>query len=91
MLSLPIEIKALLTYLITQGLKALLALFGKDLAGGMAAVVVVIVGSIVFFIDGILALTPPEYIDSVTAFLALFVSLLSAFGIHKTYKGIGVG
>ena len=88
MLSLPIEIKALLTYLITQGIKALLALFGKDMAGVAAAVAAVAVGAIVFFIDGMLALVPVEYVDSVGAFLALVVSLLSAFGIHYSYKNI---
>ena len=89
MLSLPIEIKALLTYLITQGIKALLALFGKDIEGVAAAIAAVAVGAIVFFIDGMLALVPVEYIDSVSAFLALIVSLLSAFGIHYSYKNLG--
>jgi len=88
MLSLPIEIKALLTYLITQGIKALLALFGKDMAGVAAAIAAVAVGAIIFFIDGVLALVPVEYVDSVSAFLALVVSLLSAFGIHYSYKNI---
>ena len=88
MLSLPIEIKALLTYLITQGIKALLALFGKDMAGVAAAIAAVAVGAIIFFIDGVLALVPVEYVDSVGAFLALVVSLLSAFGIHYSYKNI---
>jgi len=31
---------------------------------------------------------PAEYIDSVGAFLALVVSLLSAFGIHYSYKNV---
>ena len=88
MISLPIEIKALLTYLITQGIKALLALFGKDMAGVAAAIAAVAVGAIIFFIDGVLALVPVEYVDSVGAFLALVVSLLSAFGIHYSYKNI---
>jgi len=88
MISLPIEIKALLTYLITQGVKALLALFGKDMAGVAAAVAAVVIGAIIFFIDGVLALVPVEYVDSVSAFLALVVSLLSAFGIHYTYQNV---
>ena len=88
MISLPIEIKALLTYLITQGIKALLALFGKDIEGVAAAVAAVVIGAIIFFIDGVLALVPVEYVDSVSAFLALVVSLLSAFGIHYSYRNI---
>lgn len=88
MLSLPIEIKALLTYLITQGVKALLALFGKDMSGMTSAVAAVVIGSVIFFIDGVLALVPAEYVDSVGAFLALVVSLLSAFGVHYSYKNI---
>ncbi len=88
MIGLPIEIKALLTYLITQGVKSLLAMFGKDMAGMTAAISAVVIGSILFFIEGMLALVPAEYADSVSAFLALVVSLLSAFGIHYTYKNI---
>ena len=85
---LPIEIKALLTYLITQGAKALLGLFDKDFSGAAAAITAVVIGSILFFLDGILALVPAEYQDAVGAALALIVSLLSAFGIHYTYKNI---
>ena len=88
MLSLPIEIKGLLTFLITQGIKALLGLFGKDMSGMTSAITAVIVGAIVFFVEGVLALVPAEYIDSVGAFLALVVTLLSAFGIHYSYKNV---
>ena len=88
MLSLPNEIKALLTYLITQGIKALLGLFNKDMEGVAAALTAVVVGAFIFFADGLLALVPAEYIDSVGAFLALVVSLLSAFGIHYSYKNV---
>ena len=85
---LPIEIKALLTYLITQGAKALLVLFGKDFSGFASAITAVVIGSVLFFADGILALIPVEYQDTVGAALALIVSLLSAFGIHYTYKNV---
>jgi len=88
MIGLPIEIKAFLTFAITQGIKAVLALFGKDMSGMTSAVAAVVVGSILFFIEGVLALVPAEYADSVSAFLALVVALLSAFGIHYVYKNV---
>ena len=88
MIGLPIEIKGLLTFLITQGAKALVGLFGKDFSGVAAAITAVVIGSILFFVDGLLALVPVEYQDSVGAVLALIVSLLSAFGVHYTYKNI---
>ena len=88
MIGLPIEIKGLLTFLITQGAKALVGLFGKDFSGTAAAITAVVIGSILFFVDGLLALVPVEYQDSVGAVLALIVSLLSAFGVHYTYKNI---
>ena len=88
MIGLPIEIKGLLTFLITQGFKAFLGLFGKDMSGKVAAIAAVIVGAAIFFIDGMLAQVPVEYVDSVSAGLALVVSLLSAFGIHYTYQNV---
>ena len=85
---LPIEIKALLTFLITQGAKALVGLFGKDFGGMASAITAVVIGSALFFADGLLALVPVDYQDTIGAALALIVSLLSAFGVHYTYKNI---
>ncbi len=86
--SLPIELKAALTYFITQGIKAVLNLVGKDMEGFASAIAAVAVGSLLFFIEGALALVPAEYLDSVSAIFALAVSLLSAFGLHYTVKSV---
>lgn len=85
---LPIEIKALLTYLLTQGIKALLALFGKDVSGWASAFTAVAVGAVLFFIEGLLALVPEAYAESVNAGLAFIVVILGSFGTHYTYKNI---
>ena len=75
MIALPNEIKILLTFLVTQGLKALFKLFGKDLGGLGAAIVAVVVGAIIFFIEGVVALFPEqqELIASVLSFVAVIL------------------
>jgi len=85
---LPIEVKALLTFLITQGLKALLGLFGADLAGKWAAVVAALVAAVLFFAEGLLATIDPATRDIIVKVLTLLVGILGAFGIHKTYAAI---
>jgi len=89
MLELPLELKALLTFLVTQGLKALFSLFGKDLSGNVAAFVALVVGGVVFFVEGLLALVPAENAELVGSALAFVAMLLSSFGTHYTYKRIG--
>ena len=88
MFELPIEIKGLLTFLITQGLKAFFNLIGQDFDKAGAALVALVVGSVVFFIEGLLALVPPESLPLVEAIIGLLVALLSAFGIHYTYAKV---
>ena len=85
----PVEIVALLTFLLTQGIKALLGLFNKDMSGMTSAVVAVAVGSILFFLAGIVGIFPVEIQESIVAGLSLVGVILSGFGIHYTYKGIG--
>ena len=88
MFSLPEEIKVLVAFLVTQGVKAVANLFGKDIGGVGAAGVAVLVGAIVFFAEGLLALVSPEKQEVVQSALALVALLLSSFGTHYTYKGI---
>jgi hypothetical protein len=89
MFALPEEIKVLVAFLVTQGVKAVANLFGKDIGGIGAAGVAVLVGSIVFFAEGLLALVSPEKQEVVQSALALVALLLSSFGTHYTYKSIG--
>ncbi len=92
MLVIPVELKVILagflTMLLTQGLKALANLLGKDFSGWLAAAVAVVVGAIVFFLDGLVGMTPPEYHDVVGGIFALIITVLSAFGIHYTRKNV---
>jgi len=86
MFELPIEVKALLAFLVTQGIKALLGLFGADLAGKWAAVVAALVAAVLVFAEGLLA--SPEVQDIIVKVLTLLAGILGAFGIHKTYAAI---
>ena len=88
MFALPEEIKVLVAFLVTQGVKAVANLFGKDIGGVGAAAVAVLVGSIIFFAEGLLGLVSPEKQEVVQSALALVALLLSSFGTHYTYKGI---
>ena len=85
---LPLEIKGLLTYLVTQGIKAFLGLFGKDMSGWTSAVAASLSAAIIFFIEDILAVLPEEAVPGVNSGLAFAVALLSAFGLHYTYKNV---
>ena len=89
MFEFPIETVALLTFLLTQGIKALLGLFSKDMSGMTSAVVAVAVGAILFFMAGIVGIFPVGVQESIVAGLSLVGVILSGFGIHYTYKRIG--
>jgi hypothetical protein len=81
-------IAALITFLVTQGVKSFLKLFGKDLSGGAAAFVAVLAGAVVFFFNGVIALIPPEQQQGVVAVLTFIAAILAAFGVHYTYKHV---
>jgi hypothetical protein len=90
---LPEELKViilpLITALVTEGLKAIGALFGVDLSGKAAAVVAAIAGALFFFADALLAKIPPEFEGVANAVLMLLVSILGAYGIHRTAVRFG--
>ena len=88
MFALPEEIKVLVAFLVTQGVKAVANLFGKDISGMGAAAVAVLVGSVVFFAEGLLGLVSPDKQEVVQSALALVALLLSSFGTHYTYKNV---
>jgi len=89
--TLPTELQALLAagigFLVTAGLKSLSLLLGKDLSGWGAVLTGSIVTTVVYFFNALLSAVPPEAAPSVSIALTLLVSILSAFGIHKTVKG----
>ena len=87
MITLPEEIKALLTFLVTQGVKAVAKLFGKDIGGLGAAAVAVLVGAIIFFVEGVLNLFPEKQ-ELVAAILSFVTVVLGSFGAHYTYSGL---
>lgn len=89
--TLPTELEALLAagigFLVTAGLKSLSTLLGKDLSGWAAVLTGSIVTTVVYFFNALLSAVPAAAAPSVAIALTLLVSILSAFGIHKTVKG----
>ena len=76
-------------FLVAQGVKGLLALFGWDLSGYAAAFTAVLVGALVVFIQGFVGLFPPESQETVIVILQAVGTILGMFGVHKTYKRLG--
>ena len=89
MITLPLEIKVVLTFLIMQGIKSVAKLFGKDVSGTGAAIVAVVVGAVVYFIEGVLGLVPADKVEMYSSALAFIAMLLGSYGTHYTYKSIG--
>ena len=85
---LPGTVIVFIGFLVTQGLKALLNLFGKDFSGKWAAFVAVVVASVVVFLEGLLGLVPPDMEPIFTSALQLIAMILGMFGFHYTYKNI---
>jgi len=75
-----------LTFLITEGLKSLSALLGRDLTGAAAFIVAGLVAAVMAFINALLASIPPAQEPIWTAVFQLIVLLLGAAGLHKTIK-----
>jgi len=90
MFVIPEEVKILIIFLVVQGLKAISNVFGFDFEGRVSVLVAVIVGSIIYFLNGILGLVPEQYVEIVRVSLQLIGMLLSAFGIHYVYKNNGI-
>ena len=92
MLEIPVELQVIiigfLTMILTQGLKALANLVGKDFSGWASALVAVVVAASVLFIQGLVGMVPPEYYDVAASIFAVILASLSAFGIHYTRKNV---
>ncbi len=86
MFELPIEVKAALGFLLTNGIKSIVELFGGNLGGKGAAVVAVLVGALLFFGEGTIALLDPDKQEVVVAGLNFVVLVFGMFGVHRTGK-----
>lgn len=75
-------------FFVAQGVKGFLAVFKVDLSGYAAAFTAVIVGAIIFFIEGVIGIFPPESQEMIVTILQAVATVLGMFGVHKTYKGI---
>ena len=83
----PVEIKLLLTYLVTEGLVSLGRLFGKDLSGRTAALTAAIVGGFLFFLTSLINSLPPDQQTAAATISTLIVLIIGAFGLNDTVKG----
>ena len=90
-MELPYELQALLAagvaYLVTNGLKSLSELVGKDISGIGSVITASLVGAVVVFANSLLSAIPAEAQQSVQAAFGLAVALLGAFGLHRAVKG----
>jgi len=91
-IALPTELQALIAagigYLITQGLKSLSVLLKADLSGWASAITGALVTAVVYFFNALLSAIPVPAQQPVSIALLLIVAILSAFGIHRTVKGL---
>lgn len=77
----------LVTAAVTFGLKAVAKEWGIDLTGKATQFAAAIVLAIFEFINGILALVPPDWIPVVVSGLGFLTALLTASGVALVLKG----
>ena len=90
MSELPIELQAVIAaglgYLVTEGLKSLSALLGRDLSGAAAGITAALSSAVILFAGSLLSAVPAEYAQVIQPALMLLVAVLGAFGIHRQVK-----
>lgn len=90
MLELDPQLQALIlagvTYVVTEGLKALSNVLGFDLSGAAAAVTAGLMGLILALLSGLLAFIPPQYHEIAQVVMSLIVVILGSFGVHRLIK-----
>lgn len=79
----------LVTFLVTEGVKALAAQTGKDISGSASAIIASLAGLIVFIVDPLLAQIPAGYAPIIVQVLDLVLVIFSAFGLHRTAVRFG--
>lgn len=77
----------LVTAAVTFGLKAVAQEWGIDMTGKATQLTAAIVLTIFEFINGILALVPPDWFAVVVAGLGFLTALLTASGVALVLKG----
>jgi hypothetical protein len=89
LIELPEELKALLflgaTVLVTQGLKWLSDLIGKDLSGHGAELAAALVAGVLVAVNAVLSAVPAEFVPVANAVLQFVVVLLGAFGAYNKF------
>jgi hypothetical protein len=77
----------LVTFLVTEGLKSFSKLLGADLSGYGTAIVAALVALFVGIFQTVLVpLMSPEVALILEPTAQLIITVLSAFGVHKTFK-----
>ena len=93
LVQLPSELKLILTpfvaVLVTEGLKAIGALFGIDLSGRAAAVTAAVAGALFLFADNLLAQIPPAAEPFANGLLTFLIVILTAYGVHRQLVRFG--
>lgn len=80
------EVAAFLTFVLTNGVKAIFALFGKEVQGFGSAVVAAFVGAILFFSAGVIGGLDPSVQAVVVKVLDLLLIVVGSFGVHYSIK-----
>jgi len=78
----------IVTFLVTQGLKALAKLLHKDFSGWASMITAIFVATIMFFLQQIVSVLPPAVAQITFTIVGLIGMVLSAMGVHYSYKGL---
>lgn len=87
-------ITALVSFVVIQGIKELMVLFGVDLSGTAAGVTAAVVVVIITLLNGLLVQIPANLVpfaEEVQKLLDLLIAALGPFGLFRVYKGIKTG
>lgn len=87
-------ITALVTFVVIQGVKELLVLFGVDLSNQAAGIVSAVVVALVALLNGVLGQIPANLVPfaaELQKLLDLLLMALGPFGLYRTYLGIKTG
>lgn len=87
-------ITALVSFVVIQGIKELMVLFGVDLSGTAAGVTAAVVVVIITLLNGLLVQIPANLVpfaEEVQKLLDLLIAALGPFGLFRVYRGIKTG